>query len=48
MSGDVSGNQFTMVNEIKQNNAPKTIISPPVFWLQQEELLIKWNNYQML
>jgi hypothetical protein len=32
---------FTMVNEVKQNNAPKTIISLPVLWLQHKELGIK-------
>jgi hypothetical protein len=27
-----------MVHEVKQNNAPKTIITPSVLWLQHKEL----------
>jgi hypothetical protein len=34
-----------MVNEVKKNNAPKTIISPPVLWLQHEELGIKIEQF---
>jgi hypothetical protein len=34
-----------MVNEIKQNNAPETIITPPVLWLQHEELGIKMEHF---
>jgi hypothetical protein len=34
-----------MVNEVKQNNAPKTIITLPVSWLQQEELGIKMEHF---
>jgi hypothetical protein len=34
-----------MVNEVKKNNAPKTIISPPVLWLQHEELGIKMEQF---
>jgi hypothetical protein len=34
-----------MVNEVKKNNAPKTIISPPVLWLQHEELGIKFEQF---
>ena len=45
MSDDVSKFFFTMVNESKQNNAPKTIISPPVLWLQHEELGIKIEQF---
>jgi hypothetical protein len=42
MSGDASENFFIMVNEVKQNNAPKTIITLPVLLLQCKELGI--NN----
>jgi hypothetical protein len=45
MSGDVGKNFFIMVNEVKKNNAPKTIISPPVLWLQHEELGIKIEQF---
>ncbi len=34
-----------MVNEVKKNNAPKTIISPPVLWLQHKELGIKMEQF---
>jgi hypothetical protein len=34
-----------MVNEVKQHNAPKTIITPPVLWLQQKELGIKIEHF---
>jgi len=45
MSGDVSKNFFIMVNEVEKNNAPKTIISPPVLWLQHEKLGIKMEQF---
>jgi hypothetical protein len=45
MSGDVRENFFIMVNEVKKNNAPETIISPPVLWLQHEELGIKIEQF---
>jgi hypothetical protein len=45
MSSDVSENFFIMVNEVKKNNAPETIISPPVLWLQHEELGIKIEQF---
>jgi hypothetical protein len=44
MSGDVSNKLFSMANNVKQNNAPKTIVTPPVLWLQHKELGIK-NEY---
>ncbi len=44
MSGDVSEKKIIMVNEVKKNNAPKTIISPPVLWLQHKELGIKMEQ----
>jgi hypothetical protein len=34
-----------MVNEVKQNNAPETIITPPVLWLQHKELGIKMEHF---
>jgi hypothetical protein len=34
-----------MVNEVKKNNAPETIISPPVLWLQHKELGIKMEQF---
>ncbi len=45
MSGDVSEIFFIMVNEVKKNNAPKTIISPPALWLQHKELGIKMEQF---
>ncbi len=45
MSGDVSEKKFIMVNEVKKNNAPETIISPPVLWLQHKELGIKIEQF---
>jgi hypothetical protein len=45
MSGDVSNNFFSMANNAKQNNAPKTIITPPVLWLQHKELGIKIEHF---
>jgi hypothetical protein len=44
MSGDVS-DFFIIVNEVRKNNAPKTIISPPVLWLQHKELGIKMEQF---
>ncbi len=35
MSGDVSKKTFIMVNEVKKNIAPKTIISLPVLLLEE-------------
>ncbi len=34
-----------MVKEVKKNNAPETIISPPVLWLQHKELGIKMEQF---
>jgi hypothetical protein len=34
-----------MVNEVKQNNASETIISPPVLWLQHKELGINMKQF---
>jgi hypothetical protein len=34
-----------MVNEAMQNNAPETIITPPVLWLQHKELGIKMEHF---
>jgi hypothetical protein len=45
MSGNVSKNFFIKANEVKKNNAPKTIISLPVLWLQHEELGIKMKQF---
>jgi hypothetical protein len=45
MSSDVSNNFFSMANNVKQNNAPKTIITPPVLWLQHKELGIKIEHF---
>jgi hypothetical protein len=45
MSGDVSEKKFIIVNEVKKNNAPKTIISLPVLWLQLKELGIKIEQF---
>jgi hypothetical protein len=45
MSDDVSEKKIIMVNEVKKNNAPETIISPPVLWLQHEELGIKMEQF---
>ncbi len=45
MSSDVSYKCFTMVNEVKQNNAPETIITPPILWLQHNELGIKMEHF---
>ncbi len=45
MSGDVSKNFFFIVNEVEQNNLPKTIITLPVLWLQHKELGIKTDHF---
>ncbi len=45
ISGDVSEKKIIMVNEVKQNNAPKTIITSPVLWLQHKELGIKMEHF---
>jgi hypothetical protein len=45
MSGDVSKKNIIMVNEVEKNNAPETIISPPVLWLQHKELGIKMEQF---
>jgi hypothetical protein len=34
-----------VVNEVQQNNAPKTIITTPVLWLQHKELGIKMEHF---
>jgi hypothetical protein len=34
-----------MVNEVKQNNAPETFITPPILWLQHKELGIKMEQF---
>ncbi len=41
MSSDVSDKFFSMANNVKQNDAPETIVTPPVLWLQHKELGIK-------
>jgi hypothetical protein len=45
MSGDVSNKIFSMANNVTQNNAPETIVTPPVFWLQHKELGIKIEHF---
>ncbi len=45
MSSDVSNNFFSLANNVKQNNAPKTIVTPPVLWLQHKELRIKIEHF---
>jgi hypothetical protein len=48
MSGDVNEKKNIMVNEVKQNNAPKTIITLPVFMAAtQRARNKKWNTFQM-
>jgi hypothetical protein len=44
MSGDVSDKIFSMANNVKQKDAPKTIITPPL-WLQHKELGIKIEHF---
>jgi hypothetical protein len=34
-----------MANEVKQNNATKIVITPPVLWLQHKELGIKMGHF---
>jgi hypothetical protein len=45
MSGDVSNKLFGMANNVKQNNAPKTIVTPPVLWLQHKDPGIKIEHF---
>ncbi len=45
MSGDVSNKYFSMANNVKQNNARKTIVTHPVLWLQHKELRIKIEHF---
>ena len=45
MSGDVSDKFFEMAFQVKQNNAPETIFTPPVLWLQHKELGIKIEHF---
>jgi hypothetical protein len=37
--------KFTVVNEVKQNNEPETIITPPILWLQHKELGKKMEQF---
>jgi hypothetical protein len=48
MSGDASDKFFSMANNVKQNNAPETIVTPPVLILQHKVLGIKIEHFQML
>jgi hypothetical protein len=34
-----------MANEVEKKNAPETMISPPVLWLQHDELGIKMEQF---
>jgi hypothetical protein len=34
-----------MANNVKQNNAPKTIVTSPVLWLQHKELRLKIEHF---
>jgi hypothetical protein len=45
MSSDVSGKIFSMATNVKQNDAPETIVAPPVLWLQHKELGIKIEQF---
>jgi hypothetical protein len=45
MSGDVSNKFFSVANNVKQNDASKTIVTPPVLWLQHKDLGIKKNDH---
>jgi hypothetical protein len=46
MSSDVVSDKFfSMANNVKQNNAPKTIVTPPVLWLQHKELGINFGHF---
>jgi hypothetical protein len=45
MSGDVSNKFFSLANNVEQNDAPKTIITPPVLWLQHKERGIKIEHF---
>jgi hypothetical protein len=48
MSSDVSKKNIfdnIVVNEVQQNNAPNTIITLPVLWLQHKELGMKMEHF---
>jgi hypothetical protein len=46
MSSDVSNKFFSMANNVKQNDATETIITPPtVLWLQHKELRMKIEHF---
>jgi hypothetical protein len=45
MSGNVSNKCFNMANNVKQNDAPKAIVTPPVLWMQHKELGIKIEHF---
>jgi hypothetical protein len=45
MSGDVSNKFFITANTSSKNDAPKTIVTPPVLWLQHKELGIKIEHF---
>jgi hypothetical protein len=45
MSSDVSNTFFSMANNVKQNGAPESIVTPPVLWLQHKELGIKVEHF---
>jgi hypothetical protein len=45
MIGDVSNKFFSMANNVKQNDAPKTFVTPPVLWLQHKKLGIKIEHF---
>ncbi len=48
MSCDVSNKIFSMANNVKPNNAPETIFTSPVLWLQHNNLGIKIEHFWML
>ena len=45
MSGEVTKNFFIMANEVKQNQASKSIVTPPELWLQHKKLGIKIEQF---
>jgi hypothetical protein len=45
MSSDVSNKYFSIANNVKQKDAPQTIATPPVLWLQHKELGIKIEHF---
>ncbi len=45
MIGDVSNKFFSMANNVKQNNAPETILTPLVLWQQHKELGMKIEHF---